>query len=43
MTLLAHRTRVVGDAHMLGHEPGDLVGARGRDYLLQCTITVDDQ
>jgi hypothetical protein len=43
LTLLAHQTRVVGDAHMLGHEGGDLVGERGKDYLLQCTITVEDQ
>ena len=40
ITLLAHQTRIVGDAHMLGHNH---LSPEGDDYLLECKIAVEEQ
>jgi hypothetical protein len=41
VTVLAHRTQVAGDAHMLAFDFRN--SSEGRDYLLQFTITVEEQ
>ena len=41
VTVLAHKTQIAGDAHLLSYTFFN--DDKGRDYLLQFTITVEDQ